>query len=325
MFGGKKSYSPVGFVVLALFSWFLCFCPRAFVSLAHFLSFPFLLYCQMKLKTNLKLAITRLQMLEKKHGELHTREKHSQTHKTHTRHTGHTQDTQANQLSRLRDTFPLPALPSVLLPFCFFFCFFCFFFFFFLLLMLLLCTDNASVLARKEVANLLGNKRVELAKIKVEQVIRDDYYREALEILETYCSLALARFGLIESVQYCDPGIRKAVCTIVWATPRVSVDIAEFKEISKQFSQRYGKEFADAARANSGKEVCPRVMQKLNFVVPDTSLVIGYLEAIAKQYRVEWEPKPSDYDTVSCVGLKQGLSSAGIKEKGGVCNRGAIL
>ncbi|EGD83104.1 hypothetical protein PTSG_12070 [Salpingoeca rosetta] len=199
-------------------------------------------YSSMKLKMNLKLAITRLQLLEKKH-------------------------------------------------------------------------DNASVLARKEVATLLDNNRVELAKIKVEQIIRDDYYREALEILETYCSLALARFGLIESVQYCDPGIRKAVCTIIWATPRVSVDVVEFKELSKQFSLRYGKEFAEAARTNSTKEVCPRVNQKLSFVVPDTNLVIGYLEAIAAKYNVDWKPSPSDFDTFPDTGPSNGGGGGGMQQQ----------
>lgn len=39
------------------------------------------------------------------------------------------------------------------------------------------------------------------ARIKVEHIIREDYLVEAYEILEMYCDLLLARFGLIEQVK----------------------------------------------------------------------------------------------------------------------------
>eukprot|EP00049_Salpingoeca_infusionum_P012992 m.241500 g.241500 ORF g.241500 m.241500 type:complete len:397 (+) comp15326_c1_seq1:532-1722(+) len=155
--------------------------------------------------------------------------------------------------------------------------------------------DNANILARKEVAELLRRSKIDLARIKVEGIIRDDYYQEALEILETYCSLLLTRFGLIESVKYCDPGIRKAVCTIIWSTPRVSVDVTEFNEISKQLRARYGKDFADAALQDVSKEVCPRVADKLSFVVPERRLVDSYLTSIGEFYGVSYTP-PVDID-----------------------------
>jgi vacuolar protein sorting-associated protein IST1 len=35
----------------------------------------------------------------------------------------------------------------------------------------------------------------------VEHIIREDYLVEAMEILELYCDLLLARFGLIQSMK----------------------------------------------------------------------------------------------------------------------------
>jgi vacuolar protein sorting-associated protein IST1 len=52
--------------------------------------------------------------------------------------------------------------------------------------------------ARKEISNLLASGKEESARIRVEHVIREDYNMEALEILELYCELLLARFGLLE-------------------------------------------------------------------------------------------------------------------------------
>ena len=37
---------------------------------------------------------------------------------------------------------------------------------------------------------------------KVEHIIREDYLVEAMEMLELYCDLLLARFGLIETQQW---------------------------------------------------------------------------------------------------------------------------
>ena len=37
---------------------------------------------------------------------------------------------------------------------------------------------------------------------KVEHIILEDYTNEALEILELYCELLLARFGLLEQMRY---------------------------------------------------------------------------------------------------------------------------
>ena len=36
---------------------------------------------------------------------------------------------------------------------------------------------------------------------KVEHIIREDYLVEAMEIVEMYCDLILARFGLIETMK----------------------------------------------------------------------------------------------------------------------------
>jgi vacuolar protein sorting-associated protein IST1 len=70
--------------------------------------------------------------------------------------------------------------------------------------------------ARRDIATLLERSKVETARIKVESsnsyfrlipvsisyrtllVINEDIYLELLELLELYCELLIARFGLVE-------------------------------------------------------------------------------------------------------------------------------
>ncbi|KIH65608.1 hypothetical protein ANCDUO_04065 [Ancylostoma duodenale] len=101
--------------------------------------------------------------------------------------------------------------------------------------------------------------KADRARIRVEHIIREDYLVEAFEILEMYCDLLLARFGLIEQMKTLDDGIAEAVISIMWAAPRLATDIAEFKTISDQLTIKYGKPFAEAARANQ-LEFLPRYM-----------------------------------------------------------------
>lgn len=56
--------------------------------------------------------------------------------------------------------------------------------------------------ARKEIADYLSSGKDERARIRVEHIIREDYLVEAMEILELYCDLLLARFGLIQSMKW---------------------------------------------------------------------------------------------------------------------------
>lgn len=95
--------------------------------------------------------------------------------------------------------------------------------------------------ARREIAQLLDQGKEESARIRVENIIREDLFVEMLEILELYCELLLARFGLLEQMyvvpEYpslknsrkdCDPGLEEAVKTLIYAAPR-----SESKELQE--------------------------------------------------------------------------------------------
>lgn len=61
---------------------------------------------------------------------------------------------------------------------------------------------------------------------------REDYLVEALEIVEMYCDLLVARFGLIQNLKELDEGIAEAVSSIIWVAPRLQSDIQVFVSIN---------------------------------------------------------------------------------------------
>ncbi|XP_018785854.1 PREDICTED: IST1 homolog isoform X7 [Bactrocera latifrons] len=147
--------------------------------------------------------------------------------------------------------------------------------------------------ARKEIADYLATGKTERARIRVEHIIREDYLVEAMEIIEMYCDLVLARFGLITQMKELDDGIAEAVASLVWVCPRLQSDVAELKVISDIFITKYGPQFAEHSRTATGEHhVSRKLMNKLQLQAPPKLLVEKYLIEIAKNYNIEYEPDP---------------------------------
>ncbi|XP_076444666.1 IST1 homolog [Babylonia areolata] len=147
--------------------------------------------------------------------------------------------------------------------------------------------------SRKEIADYISAGKEDRARIRVEHIIREDYLVEAMELLEMYCDLLLARFGLIQTQKELDPGLEEAIASLIWATPRLQADVMEFKAISDEFAAKYSKEFAMACRSNERSNVSEKVIHKLSVQAPPKSLVERYMVEIAKSYNIPFEPDAS--------------------------------
>jgi len=147
--------------------------------------------------------------------------------------------------------------------------------------------------ARKEIADFIAAGKPERARIRVEQIIREDYLVEAMEIVEMYCDLLLARFGLITQLKELDEGIAEAVASLVWVAPRLQTDCQELKIVADVFAAKFGKPWAEAIRDGHGPlKASEKLQHKLAIHAPPKLLVEKYLIEIAKVYNIEYEPDP---------------------------------
>ncbi|GAA5898315.1 hypothetical protein JCM8208_006942 [Rhodotorula glutinis] len=141
---------------------------------------------------------------------------------------------------------------------------------------------------RREVAALVEKGKLESAKIKVEGLLSEDLYVELLEVLELYCELLLARFGLLETVKEIDPGVQEAAAGIIHAAPRT--ELKELHVLREMLMSKGGRDFAIACIDNLDEIVPERVTSKLKVETPAPELVELYLYEIAKAYAVDWRP-----------------------------------
>lgn len=139
----------------------------------------------------------------------------------------------------------------------------------------------------------MATGKVERARIRVEHIIREDYLVEAMEIVEMFCDLLLARFGLITQMKELDDGIAEAVASLVWVAPRLQSDVQELKIVSDVFGIKYGKPFIQSIiDGQSQIKPCEKLTHKLAIHAPPKLLVEKYLIEIAKVYNIEYEPDP---------------------------------
>lgn len=161
---------------------------------------------------------------------------------------------------------------------------------------------------RRQMAQLLEQGKEESARIRVENIIRQDISVELMEILELYCELLLARVqlmeakcvtalnqqnierGLIQDSRECDPGLEEAIKSIIYAAPRT--EIKELQQVRQLLVEKYGKEFALAAIENTDGKVGDRVLKKLRVEPPSETLVTLYLKEIARTYGIPWRQTP---------------------------------
>lgn len=168
-------------------------------------------------------------------------------------------------------------------------------------------------------AQLLEQGKEESARIRVENIIRQDISVELMEILELYCELLLARIGMMDSKwayslpafllpsltnfchnRECDPGLEEAVKSLIYAAPRS--DIKELHQVRQLLVEKFGKEFALSAIDNTDGKVSERVLKKLRVEPPEERLVTLYLKEIARTYGIPFmvtppgSPPPEDAD-----------------------------
>ncbi|KAG8762365.1 hypothetical protein FRC12_009083 [Ceratobasidium sp. 428] len=163
--------------------------------------------------------------------------------------------------------------------------------------------------ARRDIATLVEKGKLETARVRVENIINEDIHLELLELLELYCELLIARFGLLDmNTREPDPGVKEGVCSIIHAAPRT--ELKELHVLREMLMSKYGREYAIGVMENKDNCVSERVMKKLQIATPSTALVDAYLGEIAKGYGIDWTPPISNTAPSAPTDLKSKPSSS---------------
>lgn len=135
---------------------------------------------------------------------------------------------------------------------------------------------------KREIATVLTNRKDELAFIKVEHIIREDFLIEALGLLELLLELTHERVKYIASSKECPSELIGTISALIWAESRV--EIAEMETVRKQLTLKFGNKFAQRALKNEDNIVEARLVNKLCFKAPSRDLAGEYLFLAVSNY-----------------------------------------
>jgi hypothetical protein len=155
-----------------------------------------------------------------------------------------------------------------------------------------LCVKRMSLVSNKgeatrrakerEVAELIKDGSVELARIQCETLLRLSDEKEVMQKLTVYSELASARVAMIDAAKEVPVELSTPLCSLVFAGPRFQ-NIDEMATIAKLLTAKFGKPFAEAARANEMACVDPSIVHRLSGGTPDPFLVSVMMRKVAAQ------------------------------------------
>lgn len=148
---------------------------------------------------------------------------------------------------------------------------------------------------RRQLADLLSAGKETSAKIRVENIIRDDISVELMEFCELYCELLLARVLLILDLQrnVADGGLCEAILSIIYCGGHS--EIKELATLGDLLKMRYGMEFAKRVLENQDFEYVPeKIVKRCDVSPPSETLVDMYLVEIARTYEVPYSGLPPE-------------------------------
>ena len=142
---------------------------------------------------------------------------------------------------------------------------------------------------KNEIARMIADRNYELARIRCEHVIRDDFVVEAYSVIKLLLEILSTRSSHITNSKTPPEDLRSAMVTCIWTSEKI--DIQELKEVARQLKLKFGNEFYKSSLENKTEEVSERVIQKLSPKPPEAALVEAYMREIAKENNITYKPK----------------------------------
>ncbi|KAJ7343602.1 regulator of Vps4 activity in the MVB pathway-domain-containing protein [Mycena albidolilacea] len=155
--------------------------------------------------------------------------------------------------------------------------------------------DSKASITRRDIATLLQQGNVGLARAKAQNLIQEDVAGDLLERLEMHIGVLLEHFNEIDQQYANSPVVIEAASSIIFAGGS-QTESKELQTVREILIHRLGEDFARSAVLNRDHHVSSRVVHALSAPSPSAANLDMYLLNIAKLYGVQWVPEPRRQD-----------------------------
>lgn len=118
-------------------------------------------------------------------------------------------------------------------------------------------------IARGDVGQLLAIGHLDRALLRAEQIIDEDSMLEVLDIIELYCKILIEQAAQLERPKECSEEVKEAAAGLMFASARCG-ELPELLDARAILADKFGRDFARAAKEGSHGVVDPTLVRKLS-------------------------------------------------------------
>ena len=146
----------------------------------------------------------------------------------------------------------------------------------------------ASIKQKKfEIARALKENNLDVAKAKMDTIIREEDMITVYDILGPLCEILKERVTYIISNSECPPDLRAQLDSVIYASTRVEVQ--ELQTLRDLIMRRYGQNYIMKADSNSDKLVNVNLVEKLRIKPASDVFVTIRLKQLCKEQKIPFE------------------------------------
>ena len=147
---------------------------------------------------------------------------------------------------------------------------------------------------KKEIAQSLKENNLDVAKAKMDSLIREEDYITCYDILTPLLEVLKERVTYIISSSECPPDLRAQLDSVIFASTRVELE--ELYKLRDLIMRKYGSAYIEKAENNVDKLVNINLIEKLKIKPASDAFVIIRLKQLCKEKKIPFE-FPSEINT----------------------------
>ncbi|KAL1687682.1 regulator of Vps4 activity in the MVB pathway-domain-containing protein [Schizophyllum commune] len=146
--------------------------------------------------------------------------------------------------------------------------------------------DSKSQIVRRDIATLLSQGNVMIARAKAQKLIHEDVSGDILEMLEMCIGVLVEHFNELSDPDALTPIVIEAASSIIYAAP--STESKDLHTVRSMLIEHLGPDFARSAIGNRDGYI----INALSAPPPSAANLDAYLVRVARTYGVDWLPPP---------------------------------
>lgn len=138
---------------------------------------------------------------------------------------------------------------------------------------------------RDEAVKYMNDKNIEMAKLKIEGIMRNEDLISAFDVLSVLCEILKEKVTYILSSKTCPEDLRATVDTMIYASTRV--DIEEFQILRDIIGSKYGEKYILDSNSNASGLVNVNVVKKMSLSPYSDILLSARLRSVANEAGID--------------------------------------